>query len=421
MNRILVYFLLILIALSCQEKKETTFVPFENKLVGDECVGYIHFDSLQEELTTSFLMEKLPMLTLFNLGNMRRKMGLASDRLFFSANIQNETVRAFVRVSNFEKLDTYLEQTVKQYNLMRDSIENLVVFNYPLFNLSAVRVDSTLLITYGLEISNELKIFQNHTVLDSAWQDVLVKNNKSFFAKLSSAVLNDYSINDISTTLELDSSIHFSLFLNKQEDFPFQFNTTFTTLSNTQSTMFADIDLAKQTISDHQKWNTLCTEMGSKISFPSVDFLKAWQGEFHLAKGGEVVERFEEIETVMDENFNTVERIKVTRKHVEALQIMLTLDNKEKLFDAMKQKGFLRQVGDEFQFFVAPPLKQLNKENYYFFHTGTDCNALKNAKNSRLLSFRDKNGFYSIDLIKDSDSQLVIEVHIKPNIEPSIL
>ncbi|MGB0933070.1 MAG: hypothetical protein ACPGU5_02245 [Lishizhenia sp.] len=415
--------LLLIIAFGCTEKTEKQSIPFQNRLVADECVGYVNLDVLEQQISTSFLMNKVPMLSMFNLKNMRRKFGLETEQLFFSANLQNRTARAFIKVSDRDLLDQNLELLAKQNSLAKDSAEQYLVYSYPEKSFNAVRIDSVLLLTYALDIKEEMNVFQNHTVLDSAWLDVLTKQGKPFFAKIKNQDLVNYSVNQVSTTLDIDSVFSFSFLVNKSDKFPFTIKSNFNSLSSKQSNLFLDLTLENQTLTTHKYWSKFIADWGRKISFPAEEFLKAWQGELHYAQGGKAFEKEIEIATVLDENFNVIERTKKITKEVEALQLMLTLDKvkKEILFEEMKKSGFLKQNAERYNFFIAPSLRTFQKNNHYYFYAGSALPKLKKSEDKRLLYFKNTSGTYTLIFAKDKGENLLLELRFKPNLDAGFL
>ena len=401
----------LLLFIGCKWNAEKPFTPIENRLVADECVGYVLLDSIDQQLKTSTLSSISPWLNMFSIRAFLLNSGIKNTRVYFSANLESQSARAFVQISDTVLFDTRLAELTEIYQLRKENIAKENVICLDRFNMKAVRVDSVLMFTYNLLIEDELLAFKAQNYFDTAWTEVIQKKGQPFYSKLQNQKLTDFSIENISATAKVDSSLHVSVLINKLPQFPFQFAPAFRTFSSTESTFSVDLLLEKQRLNRHNKWRNYLATLGRKIGFPTTHFFDAWEGEFHFAKGGVDIERNIEIVTVLDENFNTVERKKIKETQVEALQLMFNLNStQDALFLEMKETGFLNKEKDRYNFFIAPPLSLLKVQNIHSFYSGSKVPTLSSVKTNRVLALKTEKGTLTINLVLDNEFQSVYEV-----------
>lgn len=407
---------LLLISFACKEKKELLHVPFENRLIADDCVGSADLDALENQIAHSFVLEAFPMLSMFNFKSIRRKYGLESSKIYFSGNLEHKSGRAFLSVTDPKLLDENLEKLENQYNLITDSVATYKTYTNDDLKLSFVRIDSALLFSYNGDINTEIDRFNKHIHLDTAWNVVFRKANQPVFVHYASEKLRGYSISDLNSIINLDSAVHFSVLVNKEEDFPFVLNQPQNTLKDNESNLSIDLTLKNQNINKHQLWSNLVNDLGSKISFPAKLFFDTWLGDIHFSKGGKTYDRVEEIVTVLDENFNTVEHSVFYDKEVEANQFTLSLNSyADSLFLKMEDKGFLQRNDKYYKFFILTTLNHYKTQSKHTFYAGRTLPKLKSKENIPILFYKDQTGSYYLNLVKDSENQTLLRFTIVPN------
>jgi len=128
------------------------------------------------------------------------------------------------------------------------------------------------------------------------------------------------------------------------------------------------------------KW---LVKIGKKVSFPTTEFLEAWDGDLSLRQGGFQTVKQTYIESVLDDDFNITEVEKVKEIKVPGFSVMFSVNkNGPMLIRRLLYKGILTKEEDDYRFLFSPPLKMKTKENYYIFHSGTYTPKLEEQGNN---------------------------------------
>lgn len=129
------------------------------------------------------------------------------------------------------------------------------------------------------------------------------------------------------------------------------------------------------------KW---LVKMGKKVSFPTTEFLEAWEGDLSMRQGGFQVVQETYIESILDDDFNVTEVEKVKDVKVPGFSVMFSVnENGRKLINKLLSKGVLTKENDLYRFLFSPQLKMKTKGNYFIFHSGqfTPKTAMSNENN----------------------------------------
>jgi hypothetical protein len=111
--------------------------------------------------------------------------------------------------------------------------------------------------------------------------------------------------------------------------------------------------------------------LGRKISFPTKDFLKAWEGDLSMRQGGFQLVKETYIESELDDDFNVTEVEKTKEVKVPGFSLMFSVNAYGKqLLERLLAKGILTQEDDFYRFLFSPQLKLSTKGNYFIFHSG---------------------------------------------------
>lgn len=112
-------------------------------------------------------------------------------------------------------------------------------------------------------------------------------------------------------------------------------------------------------------------KMGKKISFPTDEFLDAWEGDLSFRQGGFQVVKETYIESVLDDDFNVTQIEKEKEVKVPGFSLMFSVNkNGRRLINRLLSKGILTQEEEYFRFLFSPQLKMSRKNNYFIFHSG---------------------------------------------------
>lgn len=116
------------------------------------------------------------------------------------------------------------------------------------------------------------------------------------------------------------------------------------------------------------KW---LVKIGRKVSFPTRDFLNAWEGDLSLRQGGFQIVKESYIESVLDDDFNVTEVHRTKDVKVPGFSVLFSVnENGKTLINRLLSKGVLTKENGSYRFLFSPPLKMKTKGNYFIFHSG---------------------------------------------------
>lgn len=140
-------------------------------------------------------------------------------------------------------------------------------------------------------------------------------------------------------------------------------------------------------------------KMGKKISFPTADFLNAWEGDLSFRQGGlqTITETY--VESELDENFNVTEVRKEKEVKVPGFSLLLSTNkNGPRFIQRLLTKGILTMEEDKYRFLYSTPLNMKKVQNYYIFHSGQFTPKQEiHAKNSGVWTHRGTRVEFNLD------------------------
>lgn len=153
-------------------------------------------------------------------------------------------------------------------------------------------------------------------------------------------------------------------------------------------------------------------QIGKKISFPTVDFLNAWEGDLSFRQGGSTTVKEQFVKSEMDEEFNVVE-VKSTRDVlVPGFSLMFSVnENGPHFLNRLFAKGILRKEQNKYRFLASPQLSIMQKKGYYFFYSGALLTKTeKNSGNHGIWTERGTKVRFSLDSL--SSNEVFGTIHI---------
>ena len=143
----------------------------------------------------------------------------------------------------------------------------------------------------------------------------------------------------------------------------------------------------------------LLVKLGKKISFPTVEFLNAWEGDLSFRQGGFQLVKETYIESELDENFNVTEVEKEKEVKVPGFSLLVSLNNNGPRFiQTLLAKGILTFEEDKYRMLFSPPLHMKKIKNYYVFHNGQSTPKQENhGKNNGVWTQRGTRFEFSLD------------------------
>ena len=131
------------------------------------------------------------------------------------------------------------------------------------------------------------------------------------------------------------------------------------------------IDISKLRNANNDPIHKFLVNLGKKISFPTKEFLDAWEGDLCFTQGGIAILHETYIESVMDEEFNVTEVKSVKEEKIPGFSLLLSVNqNSTNLINKLFAKGILTKHQNHFQFLASPPLSFVKKTNSLLFFSG---------------------------------------------------
>jgi hypothetical protein len=273
----------------------------------------------------------------------------------------------------------------------------------------------------GNQISAKFKRIVDAKLNDQTptWKDFLKDNTfkKDFFVvSTQSKKLTEFGLKKAVLSIHCDST-HFLIktalnrkgLLNvslKEKGFGFK------TADESSSFLNLHVDITKFRDNPDDEFLQIINKFAKRISFPTTEFLNAWEGDISFIEGGVTAISETFIETQMDEEFNPIEVRKYKSVSVPKYAIMLSMnDKKESFFQLLNTKGILTQDGSKSRFLFSPPLARKEYQNYTVFNSGDVFPEIQETKTHSI--FHTWNGKrYQFDLLGLEEESLLGEFKI---------
>lgn len=111
-------------------------------------------------------------------------------------------------------------------------------------------------------------------------------------------------------------------------------------------------------------------KQGSKIGFPTVQFLDAWTGDLCFSQGGLFKGQEKYIESELDDDFNVTEVEKTREIKVPGFALLYTTNtNGLAFFNRLLSKGVLTEQEDGYHFLLSPTLKLKKSNSQQLFYS----------------------------------------------------
>jgi len=175
------------------------------------------------------------------------------------------------------------------------------------------------------------------------------------------ALSNDSSSITLHTVLNPFDSVSFSIKSNGYHLIDQEF---------TKSLVNVQINIDKLKRNKRDPLYAVLTEIGSKISFPTDDFLDTWTGDLALRQGGLHTIKKEYIESELDDDFNITEVVKIKEEKIAGMSGYLSLnDNSSSFLNLLFKKGILTSEEDRVRALYSPPLQLNFSDTSLLLHT----------------------------------------------------
>lgn len=396
----------------------------EDRLPKADFLGRCYLLDVAKETSGMLFYNKVPFRDFFSqefLLSQGKNYGLNLQKpLYFFAN-ENGNWGVMVEVTDSSKISPGIQRLSKLLNL-----SDTVIYEQKTYKLSSesgyLTYDKNWLFLYkGTQFTNELKqiLFAKKGGIAPCWKEFL--KEKQFKAEKLVIYSNWRKLkkNGVETAIfahDSDSS-SFTLMTYVRNKKPLNIKMKKTGLgweskisTNKQIGIHLDISKLRKSIND--PIYKYLVQIGKKISFPTADFLNAWNGDLSFKQGGATIVNEEYVKSVMDEEFNVVE-VKTTKEVlVPGFYLMFSVNNNGPYFiNRLFQKGILRKEQNKYRFINSPQLSIMKKEGYYYFYSGAfPSQTEQNSSNSGVWTERGTKLGFSIDSL--SKNELFGTIHI---------
>ncbi len=149
----------------------------------------------------------------------------------------------------------------------------------------------------------------------------------------------------------------------------------------------------------------LLVKLGRKISFPTVEFLNAWEGDLSFRQGGTYNVKETYVESVLDDNFNVTEVKSVRDVKVPGFSAMFSVNRRgDLLIQRLLTKGILREENEKYYFLMSPPLNMRRLENNLIFYSGEYTpRTIRNSSNYGIWNERGTKIHFDLDSLSSHE------------------
>jgi hypothetical protein len=139
-------------------------------------------------------------------------------------------------------------------------------------------------------------------------------------------------------------------------------------------------------------------KISKQISFPFIDFIKAWEGDLCFVEGGTQIIKEEYIETLFDDNFNTIE-VKSSRDSiVPGYSLYFSTNNYLQTFlDILSKKGIMTEENSKYRFLFSPLLSMKKSNGFIQFYSGNKAPRLQKSINNNF-TWKDNGTVYRLNI-----------------------
>lgn len=143
--------------------------------------------------------------------------------------------------------------------------------------------------------------------------------------------------------------------------------------SSSEATRALEVHLDINEFKKHPEDSLLLSmlQLGRRIGFPTLDFLKAWDGDLSFVEGGfqKIKEKY--VATELDDEFNVKEVEKTREIEVPGYSLVMSTTPYASVFiNRLFQKGILTKEGNQFRVLFSPLLHFTQTKNMLRFHSG---------------------------------------------------
>lgn len=287
---------------------------------------------------------------------------------------------AMIPVSDSSKILDGIERLRKFADITDTIVDDNRVFHYKKQRAFLTYSSNYLLVYKGDQFT---KIYQRVTYAkrhdrSPSWKAFLKQKqfkNEKLVIYSNWKKLKDYGIETAMFAHDSDSlSFHLKSYIKNIKPFNVSLKKDGLAIqSNEETSKMLNIHLNVQKLRKHPEdpLYKLLVTLGKKISFPTKEFLSAWEGDLSFREGGFQLAKETYIESVLDEDFNVSEVEKTKEVKVPGYTLLLSVNNKSNVFiNKLFAKGIMTKEENKFRFLFSPLLTMSTMDNYLVFRSG---------------------------------------------------
>ena len=397
---------------------------FEDRLPKADFLGRCYLLDLARETSGMLFYNNIPFRDFFAqefLLSQGKSYGLNIQKpVYFFAN-ENGNWGVMVEVTDSSKIFSGIQRLGKLLTLT-----DTLIYEQKTYKLEKesgyLTYDKNWLFLYkGSQYTNELKqiLFAKKGGVAPCWKDFLkeeqFKQEKlviySNWRKLKKHGIETaiFAHNSDSSSFSLLAYIRNKKKLNiKMKDTGIGWNST----ESTKKQVGIHLDISELRKNPKDPIYQYLIQIGKKISFPTVDFLNAWNGDLSFRQGGSTIVKETFVKSEMDEEFNVVEVKSTKDVLVPGFSLMFSVNENGPYFiNRLFQKGILRKDKNKFRFITSPQLSMAKKDGYYYFYSGAyPSKTENNYANHGVWTERGTKVGFSIDSL--SSNEVFGTIHI---------
>ena len=369
-----------------------------DRLPSADFIGKLNILELARETSGMMYFHKLPFRDLTSkefLLSQGKSYGLNLQKPIYIFGDEVGDGGCLIHVSDSTKIASCIERLRKSVNIKDTLIEKQKVFFSKKDNVFLHYGSNYLLLYKGPLFSKTLKsvLKAKHKKILPLWsrflKDKHFKNEHlvifSNWSKLKKAGIESAIFAHDSDSL----SFNLKSYLRKTKPFYIkkkEIGLAFSSVpdANKSVELHLDISELKQHLNDPLL--LLAMNLGKRIGFPFIDFIKAWEGDLCFVEGGTQKTRESYIETELDENFNTTEVQKYRDVLVPGYSLYLSTNKLgNKLINRLFEKGIMTSEAEKIRFLYSPLLKIRQANGYIQLYSGNQAPRLMNSSNNSIV------------------------------------
>jgi hypothetical protein len=411
---------------------------FFDRLPDADIVGKSNIHELSRALSSTMYYYKIPIREFlsheFILGQ-GKNFGLDLQKpVFFFADQKDWELEDFgilTIVADSSKIPIGLEKLYQLIDLKDTLILGQKVYKEKSSDYYFTYGKDWLLTYHGKKIKNRLAtiLTAKRNEIPPKWREFLNSTEYSDMnavAYMSCEDLDELGIESTTVTLTNDStSIYLNAKITQKDTLRLSLKESGPSYNKQEFTKHL-INLHLNTeqfrFSDDAPLFKLTEKYTKRINFPIEDLISTWTGDVAFRQGGiqEIEEKY--VESVLDENFNVTEIVKVKKVKIPSFSLHLSVnENGQNLVDKLYKKGILTHNNGEHRLLYSPPMNMKLTDSTLAFYTGKYIPALEIDSTSNILWTESKTAYsFRIDSTNTHSVFTTVQIPLQQIVKENI-